>query len=155
MSLELLDFNLQNTSMLYKPSKEVRKGEKVTRLVERMFTIMNHEGYTGGIGLAANQIGLDMRIIVVDVPSTQFRQEFINPVITKSRGPIIRSQEGCLSYPKRMIVMMRFSEIIVHGYDRDWKPIRRRLKGINAVVVQHEVDHLDGFTITHPRKIGK
>lgn len=89
---------------------------------------------------------MNKRIIVVNV--NQLKQEFINPVIVKTRGSKTLSVESCLSFPGIQVKMWRYKDIIVEGFDRDWTPIRRKLKGLNACVVQHEVEHLDGITIS-------
>lgn len=98
-----------------------------------------------GCGLAANQLGELDRVIVVHVDN--FKQEIINPVITKRYGGKTTSREGCLSFPGITAPMIRDRQIIVEGFDRYWKPIKRKLKGRAAICVQHEVDHLDGVTI--------
>jgi len=98
-----------------------------------------------GIGLAANQVGELQRVIVVHADS--FKQAIINPVITKSYGGQTTSKEGCLSFPRLNVPMVRSRKIIVEGFDQNWKPIKRKLKGLAAYCVQHEVDHLNGITI--------
>jgi len=98
-----------------------------------------------GIGLAAPQLGMSKRVIVIH--TDDFKQAFINPIITRRFGGTKTSREGCLSYPGLTASVTRYKRIIVEGYDQDWKPIRRKLKGIAAICVQHEVDHLNGITI--------
>lgn len=128
---------------LHAPALEVPSGEDVTPLVNEMWRLMfEHRG----IGLAANQVGELKRLIVVSVGG--FRQEIINPVITKRYGGRNTSREGCLSFPGAQITKVRDNQIIVEGFDRKWSPIRRKLKGLAARCVQHEVDHLDGKNIT-------
>ena len=93
----------------------------------------------------ANQIGILKRVIVVD--TGDFRQAFVNPTIERRYGGLHTQREGCLSYPDKTVPMVRAKQIIVTGWDEHWRPLRFKLKGFNARVVQHEVDHLDGRTI--------
>lgn len=127
---------------LRQPAEPVTFGESMQPVVGAMFHIMMEQR---GIGLAANQVGLPHRIIVVNVNG--LRQEFINPVIVKRYGGKHTAREGCLSFPGRYVPVVRDKQIIVEGFDQDWTPIRRKLKGLAARCVQHEVDHLDGVCI--------
>lgn len=106
-----------------------------------MWQVMYHGK---GIGLAANQIGETRRIIVIHAKG--FKQAIVNPVITKSYGGKVMNQEGCLSFPGRTAKILRSKQIIVEGFDQDWKPVKRKLKGLTAYCVQHEVDHLNGVS---------
>lgn len=121
---------------------DLDNGEDVTSIVSRMWSVMTHER---GIGLANNQVGGSKRIIVVH--ANGFRQEFINPVITKRYGGKTTSREGCLSFPGLNVSVVRDKQIIVEGFDHKWKPIKFKLKGLASCCVQHEIDHLDGITI--------
>lgn len=123
-------------------AKDVEEGTDVWELVCSMWELMYR---SNGVGLAANQVGVLDRVIVVH--ANGFRQEFINPVITKRYGGRVTNKEGCLSFPGVLSRMMRSKQIVVEGFDRDWKPIKRKLKGLAAYRVQHEVDHLNGKTI--------
>ena len=123
-------------------STEIPQGEDVRLLVNALWTNMTMHR---GIGLAANQIGIPQRAIVVH--AGPFRQEFINPVITRCYGGASTSREGCLSFPGLSVPVVRSKQIVVEGFDVNWKPIKRKLKGLAARCVQHEVDHLNGVTI--------
>ncbi len=123
-------------------AKQVEHGANINDLIDSMWALM----YSArGIGLAANQVGILDRVVVVH--ANGFKQELVNPVITKSYGGKVTSKEGCLSFPGVQAKMLRSKQIIVEGFDRDWKPIKRKLKGLAAYCVQHEIDHLDGKTI--------
>ena len=122
-------------------SQDVPRGENVNPLICVMWSIIER----GGIGLAANQVGELKRVIVVD--TNGYRQAFINPVITKRYGGRVTSREDCLSFPGKTAKKIRYKRIIVEGFTPDWEPITRKLKGIAAICVQHEVDHLNGVTI--------
>lgn len=123
-------------------AEEVPEGANVRELIDSLWAVMYA---SKGIGLAANQVGVLDRVIVVH--ANGFKQEFINPVITKKYGGQLLSKEGCLSFPGVETKMLRNRHVIVEGFDRDWKPVKRKLKGLAAYCAQHEIDHLNGKTI--------
>lgn len=123
-------------------AQPVPEGGRVDNLVEQMFMIMKQHK---GIGLAANQVGVLQRVIVINING--IKQEFINPVITAQKGGRRTSREGCLSYPGRIVSVARYKEITIEGFDKNWQPVKRKLKDLAASCVQHEMDHLDGRTI--------
>jgi len=101
-----------------------------------------------GVGLAAIQVGVNNSLLVYDVsPRDQERclQVLINPRIISSEGSIISEDEGCLSVPDFRSDVKRAASIIVEGYDRNEKPLRIAAEGFLAVVLQHEIDHLNGI----------
>jgi peptide deformylase len=98
-----------------------------------------------GIGLAANQVGYLLRVIVINVNGLS--TEIINPVITKRSGRTKLSSEGCLSFPGKQVKVKRDSQIVVEGFDRNWNPIKKKCRALTAFCVQHEIDHLNGITI--------
>lgn len=120
----------------------VAKGQDVTGTVEQMKQVMSD---WGGVGLAACQINVCQRIIVIKVGG--FKQTIVNPVIVKQYGGLHTAKEGCLSFGTDTKLMVRYKQIIVEGFAVDWQPLRFKLKGLRARVVQHEVDHLNGVTI--------
>lgn len=123
-------------------AEAVEQGDNIKGLIDSMWQLMYS---SKGIGLAANQVGVLSRVIVVH--ANGFKQEFINPVVIKSYGGRVLNKEGCLSFPGAEAKMLRSRHIIVEGFDRDWKPVKRKLKGLAAYCVQHEIDHLNGKTI--------
>lgn len=127
---------------LHTKCEEVAPGENISGLIMGMQAVMK---MYGGIGLAANQIGSNKRVIVVHCNG--FREVFVNPVITKKYGGTTTSKEGCLSFPAKQVVLSRHKQIIVEGVTHSGRPLKRKLKGMPAIVVQHEVDHLDGITM--------
>lgn len=127
---------------LHTVAEEVPHGASRIPLIKCMFLVMDQHN---GIGLAANQIGVLDRVIVINVNG--MRQEFINPVITKLKGGQTNSKEGCLSFPFMQVTKVRYRQVTVEGFDKDWQPIKRKLKGLAAYCIQHEVDHLNGITI--------
>ena len=115
----------------------------VASLIDEMFEIMHREI---GIGLAAPQIDLAKRIIVVDTgegPGT--KMALVNPVIKEKSLSTEPFDEGCLSLPGINAEVMRPSKILVSGYNRDGKEVEFEADGLIARVLQHEVDHLDGI----------
>lgn len=122
-------------------AEEVPQFEDCMDLIKDMWNVM----FQGrGVGLAANQVGVLKRIIVVQ--NKGFRQVLINPVITKGHGKL-KQKEGCLSFPRLLVNKIRHKQITVEGFNEYWKPVKMRLKGMDARIVQHEVDHLNGVTI--------
>lgn len=102
-----------------------------------------------GVGLAANQIGLDLRLAVILLPNPDdeeappTRYVLINPVILSKRSEKIE-EEGCLSLPGLWAEVKRFSDITVRYTDENGQEQVKRVRGLLAKAFQHEVDHLDG-----------
>ena len=100
-----------------------------------------------GLGLAANQVGELRRIIVFDVSPKEGPRDLqviINPCITACEGELLHN-EGCLSVLDYSAEVRRNSRVCVSGVDRHGKPITVEAEGLKAVVLQHEIDHLDGI----------
>jgi peptide deformylase len=100
-----------------------------------------------GIGLAAIQVGIGQSFLIYDLaPSSESRrlQVLINPRIVEKEGEVISENEGCLSVPEFRANVKRAERILVEGYDREGKPLRFESEGMEAIVIQHEMDHLDG-----------
>lgn len=116
----------------------------IAALLLRMKKIMHA---ANGVGLSANQIGLDFRMFVAEVPDphggTKFYAVF-NPKIEKSGDGMISFEEGCLSVPGKWGEVDRPEKIIVSGCDKNGKAIKIKAWGFLARVFQHEIDHLDG-----------
>ena len=99
-----------------------------------------------GIGLAATQIGVPVRVAVIDCSDD--RSEFfelVNPTITRREGGKIRSEEGCLSIPDYRDTIMRDAEVFVQAFNRHGEPLELHGKDLLARCIQHEIDHLDGI----------
>lgn len=112
---------------------------EIKRIIADMTETMWHQV---GIGLAAPQVGLPHRILVMD-DGTGGAQALINPVI-ENRSGTIREEEGCLSLPGVFGVVERTKTITVRAMDADGKPVSLEATGLKARIVQHELDHLDG-----------
>lgn len=99
-----------------------------------------------GIGLAANQVGKPLRVIVVDLQRPEYNGGLIalvNPQIIAAGGEITY-EEGCLSVPEFFSHVKRYSEITLRALDQHRKPVELTASGLLAVVLQHEIDHLEG-----------
>lgn len=101
-----------------------------------------------GIGLAAPQVGIQKRFFIdgFDAPLTY--RLIINPIITYSSPFLVTSVEGCLSIPGKKFKVQRSSMIMVKYLDRDGKETQKVLRGVQAILWQHEIDHLDGILIS-------
>jgi peptide deformylase len=108
-----------------------------------MFQLMYE---SGGIGLAANQVDLPLRLFIVNLAAAPDEGEelvFINPVLSKPKGNV-EMEEGCLSFPQLYGPVVRPKEITVNAYNLRGEEIKAQLSGMLARVVLHEYDHLDG-----------
>jgi peptide deformylase len=115
------------------------------KLVSDMFETMYH---ASGVGLAAPQIGIGKRILVVDVRDDENpeagRLALVNPEVTWSSDRIDRATEGCLSIPGLEEVVARPWEVEVRGFDPDGNEVTVRADDLLGRALQHEIDHLDG-----------
>jgi peptide deformylase len=113
----------------------------LARLIDDMLETM----YAApGIGLAATQVNVHQRLIVIDVSDGRNEpQVFINPEILERAGTEL-SEEGCLSVPEVFEPVERAERVRVRAQDRDGRYFERDLDGLLAVCVQHEIDHLEG-----------
>ena len=100
-----------------------------------------------GIGLASIQVGHDESLLVYDIaPRDEKRalEVLINPRIVSQEGTTISEEEGCLSVPDFRAHVKRATQILVEGFDREGKTIKIEAEGLLAIVLQHEIDHLNG-----------
>ena len=100
-----------------------------------------------GVGLAAPQIGVHQRIIVIDVSSKDEHPELIvaiNPLIIHAEGESYE-EEGCLSVPKYAANVHRHARVVVKALDLKGEEVMYRADGLLAIAFQHEIDHLDGI----------
>ena len=98
-----------------------------------------------GIGLAAVQVGIARRVIVVDVsPERNAPLALINPRVAESHEEEAEFEEGCLSVPGVYETVSRPARVRVEGWDRDGKSVSLEAEGTLAACLQHEIDHLDG-----------
>lgn len=115
--------------------------DEIRRLVSDMAETMYH---APGIGLAAIQVGVLQRVVVIDLSEERNQlQVFINPEIRAREGEQIL-EEGCLSVPGIFEPVARAGRVRVHALDRDGRPFELDASGLLATCIQHEIDHLDG-----------
>jgi peptide deformylase len=95
-----------------------------------------------GIGLAAPQIGVSLRIFVMD-DGKRGARAIVNPVVTE-RGGVVKEEEGCLSLPGIFAEVERSKSLRIEGLDGEGQPISFEAQGLQAKIIQHELDHLDG-----------
>jgi peptide deformylase len=138
--MAVLDVRLYGDPVLRKVAEPVAAvTPEIKRIIGDMVDSMWHQV---GIGLAAPQVGISLRILVMDDGKGAARA-LLNPVITDRRGSV-REEEGCLSLPGIFADVERSKWIRVSALDGDGVPISFEAQGLQAKVVQHEIDHLDG-----------
>ncbi len=131
---------------LREPSKEVHKvSKKITELVQDLMDTMYARN---GVGLAAPQIGVNLRVFVIDVSMNDEPLNpivFINPKIIKKSGAV-ENDEGCLSFPEAYTKVRRYKNVMVKALDIHGRPFVLEASdgSLLARAIQHENDHLDG-----------
>ncbi len=118
-------------------------------LIDNMWETMYN---AKGVGLAAPQVGLAIRIFIVDTVQIQkegeedkgIKKVFINPVIIEENGEAWTYEEGCLSIPNINGDVERLSEVKIKYYDENFEELEEEFIGMNARVIQHEYDHIEG-----------
>jgi peptide deformylase len=114
---------------------------RIRQLIDDMFETMYE---APGIGLAATQVDVHERLLVLDVSEDKsYPMVFINPEILSAEGSQVY-QEGCLSVPGIYADVKRAEKIVVRALDRDGQPFELTAEGLLAVCIQHEMDHLAG-----------
>lgn len=137
--------------VLRQKSRRVKKiDESVRRLAAEMKQTMQN---ASGVGLAAPQIGVPLRVIVIEVPaddeesSEAFEIALCNPEIVRASGEVV-AEEACLSLPGWIGEVPRAEKVTAKGIDIDGKERRIKAEGLLARVLQHEIDHLEGLLFT-------
>jgi peptide deformylase len=139
-----------------------RKARTVTKFDKNLQTLIDDMVETmreaPGVGLAAPQVGLSERLIVVEYYEREEDEEneeapkkvwaLINPEIVKASEEILMGVEGCLSIPGVVGEVERHTEVQVKGLNRHGKPLKIKAKGWLARIFQHEIDHLNGVLFT-------
>ena len=147
--------------VLKKKAKEIDKDyPKLEELINNMWDTM-YNAY--GVGLAAPQIGLPIRIFMIDPAPfaddeemdekeqealKDMRQVFINPQIIEEEGEEWAFSEGCLSIPEVREDVFRQPDITIEYYDENWEKHTEKYSGLAARVIQHEYDHIEGILFT-------
>lgn len=120
-----------------KTVKEINK--EIRHLINEMKRIMKK---SGGVGLAANQIGVNLSIFIAEDKNRILT--FINPKIIKLEGEKVTLEEGCLSLPNIWGYIKRYPEVTIEYLDIWGKKKKLKAKGLLAQIIQHEIDHLEG-----------
>ena len=138
--LEILEFPDPRLRTKAKPVAQVT--EATRGLIADMFETMYD---APGIGLAATQVNVHERILVIDISENRNQpQVFINPEITVLDPELGEYDEGCLSVPGFYETVCRPNRVKVTALDRDGQSFTRELDGLLAICLQHEIDHLEG-----------
>jgi len=131
--------------VLTRPSKEISSPSRtLVALAESMAETMYHA--ENGVGLAAPQVGKNVRLVVVDSDPENNRGTplfLFNPHLVELNGQEVKD-EGCLSLPGYYAPVSRATSVVVEAMDREGRPIRLPAQGLLARCLQHEIDHLDG-----------
>jgi peptide deformylase len=134
---------------VHAPCREVTAFDAaLARLVEDLYATMYA---ADGVGLAANQIGVPLRVFVYDCPDDEDRRHLghvVNPRLIRADGITVTGHEGCLSLPGVNAGTSRFDETVVEGVDQHGAPVRIEGTGFFARCLQHEYDHLEGSLFT-------
>ena len=135
-------------SVLKQKAKKVHTIDRSTRkLIRDMLETIHAE--PGRVGLAAPQVGVPLRVIVIGMPEEE-DVVLINPKIVRRRGERV-IDEGCLSVPGYFGQITRAESVTVKGRDQNSKEVRIKAEGLLAQVLEHEIDHLNGtLYIDHP-----
>ena len=139
--MAIRNIRLEGDEILKKKSKEVEQiDEKIQILIDDMIETMHKYN---GVGLAAVQVGILKRIIVIDIYDDNGPIVMINPVLIKTKGEQ-EVEEGCLSFPNKFAKMIRPAEVVAEYTDREGKRKKIKAKELLAQAICHEVDHLNG-----------
>jgi peptide deformylase len=140
-----LDILTYPNNFLSEPTKPLENIDgKVQEMIDNMAATM----YAApGIGLASIQVGWDKSLLIYDIAPRDEQRELhvlINPEIVTQEGEVLSENEGCLSVPDFRSDVKRAAMVTVTAHDRDGNPIRIDAEGLQAIVLQHEIDHLKG-----------
>jgi peptide deformylase len=134
--------------------------ENLSVLIDNMFETMEQ---ANGVGLAAPQIDLSIRLFIVDTTPfvdskglseeeknemNGFREVFINPIVIEEEGKPWAFEEGCFSIPGINEDVRRKPTVTIEYYNREWQLIEKTFSGLIARVIQHEYDHIEGVLFT-------
>lgn len=123
-----------------KCKKVERMDARISQLLEEMYILMKE---SKGVGLAANQAGLDLALVVIEAEDRVFK--LVNPQIIKKEGKT-EYEEGCLSFPGLSLRISRAKRVWVSSWDEKGEFLDIEAEGVLAVIFQHEIDHIRGIT---------
>lgn len=139
--MAIRNLRLEGDEILKKTSREIETiDEKLQILIDDMIETMHKYN---GVGLAAVQVGVLKRVIVIDLYDDKGPIVMINPIIMKTKGEQ-EVDEGCLSFPNQFAKVIRPAEVVAEYTDRDGKRMQVKAKELLAQAICHEVDHLNG-----------
>ena len=140
--MAIREIRLSGDEILRKTSREVEEvTDKIRELLDDMVETMHKYN---GVGLAAPQVGILKRVIVIDLYDGEEPLQLVNPKIIKAKGKQ-EVEEGCLSFPNEYAKMVRPKEVTVEALDRDGKKVIITGKDLLAQALAHEIDHLNGL----------
>ena len=127
--------------VLRQKTKKIKKIDaSLQKLIDDMIETMHD---APGVGLAANQVGVSLRVCVIHVPGEDV-VTLVNPEIVRRSGTR-QCDEGCLSLPGYKGIVPRSEKVVVKGLNRDGRPVRYHASDLFAEAIEHEVDHLNGI----------
>ena len=139
--MAIRNLRLEGDEILSKKSRQVDViDEKIRTLIDDMIETMHKYN---GVGLAAVQVGILKRVIVIDLYDGSGPIAMINPVIIKTKGEV-EVEEGCLSFPNKFAKVKRPEQVTADFLDLEGNTIRVKAKDLLAQAICHEVDHLNG-----------
>lgn len=140
--MAIRQIRLNGDEILRKKSREVEVvDDKIREILEDMVETMHKYN---GVGLAAPQIGLLKRLIVIDLYDDKGPIKLVNPEIIKEKGTQ-EVEEGCLSFPNKFAKIIRPEEVTVKALNENGKTVKISAKGLLAQALSHEIDHLNGI----------
>lgn len=140
--MAIREIRLSGDEILRKTSREVEEvTDKIRELLDDMVETMHKYN---GVGIAAPQVGILKRVIVIDLYDGEEPLQLVNPKIIKAKGKQ-EVEEGCLSFPNEYAKMVRPKEVTVEALDRDGKKVIITGKDLLAQALAHEIDHLNGI----------
>ncbi len=145
--MAVLEIKKYPDDILKKKASEITDiNGNIQKLIDDMIETMYK---SNGIGLAAPQVGVSKRLIIVDISPREENNSLIviiNPQIVSTEGEVL-SEEGCLSLPGFITRLKRNEKVFVKGFDRKGKEIQIETDGLLSRAIQHEIDHLEGILL--------
>ncbi len=140
--MAIRNLRYEGDEILTKKSRPIEViDDKIKELAEDMFDTMHK---WDGLGLAAVQVGILKRIIVIDLYDGETQFCLINPEIVEKSKEMIEIEEGCLSFPNQFGKVVRHKRVKVKALDLDGRKVTLEAEDLLAQALQHEIDHLDG-----------
>ena len=140
--MAIRQIRLSNDEILRKTSREVEEvNDKIRELLQDMLETMHRYN---GVGLAAPQVGVLKRVIVIDLYDGSEPLQLVNPKIVKEKGKQ-EVEEGCLSFPNEYAKLIRPKEVVVEALNEKGEKVKIVGKDLLAQALAHEIDHLNGI----------